>query len=79
MLTHPSDNTRNVRMGPTYFVKLSGYENTYFVIGKFMNPEECGSFTKINQLIPEGLSFVKKTIGEQPLKTFANYFRRKAE
>ena len=77
MLTHHNDTTRNVLVDLTYFVKKIGYENTYLVVGRFIKPEEWGPFTKINQVTPEGLSFVNRTIGEQPLETFAKYFCRK--
>lgn len=76
MLTHHEDPTRNVKINSTYFVKTAGYENTFLVIGKFMKPEEWGPFTMINQLTPEGLNFVNDKIDDQPLETFANYFRR---
>ena len=76
MLTHHENSALNVKMDSTYFVNKLGFEKTYLVIGKFMKSEEWGPFIKVNQLTPQGLSFVNTTINEKPLETFANYFRR---
>ena len=76
MLTHHNDKKRNVRLTTTSFINQSGYDNTYLVIGKFMKSEGWGPFSKINELTADELQFVNNAIQDQPLETFANYFRR---
>ncbi|MEJ7678854.1 MAG: hypothetical protein WKG06_13550 [Segetibacter sp.] len=53
MITHHSDENRNIKMDErSHFLK--GFEitfdNSYLVKGRFIKPEEWGTFTKVGQL-----------------------------
>lgn len=78
MITHHSDEIRNIKMEASHFESRYeiSFDNSYLVKGRFIKPEEWGPFYKIGQLTEIGLEFVKKEVAEQPEETFARYFAR---
>lgn len=81
MLTHEITD-KNESMLENHFLYTSDefeYENTQIVKGKFIKFAGWGPFYKVGRLSESGIEFVEKLIGNLPLETFGNYYRRQVE
>lgn len=54
---------------------LITFNNSHLVIAKLHKFNEMGDFTKVGQLTPEGIGFMKDLIKNLPLLTWDEYLK----
>ena len=78
MITHLQDITKNVWMVESHFEPNYpiNYDESLLVRGRFIKPENWGTFKKVGKLTKKGIDFLKEVTDDLPTETFADYYVR---